>query len=85
MMIYEYPTSRVSLAWDCKLCRSGRGTYQRRNVLTFKGSTGEDIKLLQLSCDYCGHTLLFDLSAVKTIPYRGDGQERIPDFEADLS
>lgn len=85
MMIYEYPGSRASMSRDCKICRTGHGVYKNRNVLTLRGSTGEDVKLLQLSCDYCGHTLLFDLSAVKKRSYQGDGEERIPNFEATLS
>lgn len=73
------------MSLDCKFCRIGHGQYQERNVLTLRGSAGEDVKLLQLSCNYCGHTLLFDLKAVKTTPYQGDGEERVPDFEAELS
>ncbi len=85
MMSHQYPGSRVSLSADCKMCRSVRGWYEQRNVLTLKGSTGKDVKLLQLTCSYCGHTLLFDLSKVRTTPYQGDGEEVIPDFEAELS
>jgi hypothetical protein len=67
------------------MCRIGQGFYEQRNVLTLKGSTGKDVKLLQLTCNYCGHTMLFDLSAVRNTRYQGDGDEVIPDFESELS
>lgn len=84
MMNYQYPGSRVSMSVDCKMCRSGYGRYEQRNVLTIKSSTGKDVKLLQLTCNYCGHTLLFDFTVVRTAPYQGDGEEVVPDFEAKL-
>jgi hypothetical protein len=85
MMSYQYPYSRVKISGDCEMCRIGHGCYQQRNVLTLQGLTGKEVKLLQLTCNYCGHTLLFDFSVVRTVPYQGDGNEVLPDFEAKLS
>jgi len=82
MMSYIYPYSRIKLSGDCGVCRGEPGRYQERGVVTLPRVGGTEVKLLQLSCNYCGHTMLFDLRSVKTSRYRGDGQETIPDFEA---
>ena len=82
MMIYPYPYSRISSSGDCKVCRGQPGRYQERGVITLPCAGGGEVNLLQLSCNYCGHTMLFDLSSVKTSPYQGDGQETVPDFKA---
>jgi hypothetical protein len=82
MMSYTYPYSRISSSGDCNVCRGEPGRYQECGILTLPGVGGKEAKLLQISCNYCGHTMLFDLSSAKNSPYRGDGHETIPDFEA---
>ena len=80
MMSYNYPGSRFNGGGACEMCRGTHGSYQKSGVLLLSSADGEMVKLLHLTCDYCGHTILLDPSVMKRTPYMGDGQELAPEF-----
>ncbi len=80
MIKFKYPGSRISSSGQCKLCRGTYGDLINHGLLTLTGSDGKEVRLMRISCNYCGYTMLFDVSVVENTPYRGEGEEIIPDF-----
>lgn len=63
------------------MCRGTYGDFQNRGLIELQNSDGEKTKLLQWTCNYCGYTMFFDPSVTSSMPYKGEGQEEVPDFE----
>jgi hypothetical protein len=69
-----YPYSRTRLTSQCQMCRVQRGTLTPGPPFWL----GES-EILPLTCDYCGHTLLFNLSVPHSTPFGDpDNEENIP-------
>jgi hypothetical protein len=81
MITMIYPRSRISSSGYCDMCRGTKGYFENRGIVKLQTIDGEEVKLLRLTCDYCGYTMLFDPSVPKKSPYRGEGNEEIPNFE----
>lgn len=37
-----------------------------------------DTGFYRVTCDYCGYTMLYDVSVIQTTPYRGNETEILP-------
>jgi hypothetical protein len=64
-MELSYPWSRIATR-NCPTCRLGAGKLVAGEPIRLPGGP----ELLPVTCDYCGHTLWFDLDVVKAAEYR---------------
>ncbi|MGI8544797.1 MAG: hypothetical protein ACR2MD_15150 [Aridibacter sp.] len=81
MMTLSYPFSRLSSNGQCEMCRGFPGNFENRGIVKLQSADEKEIKLLQWTCNYCGYTMLLDPSVTERTTYRGEGEEKIPDFE----
>jgi hypothetical protein len=69
-----YPYSRTGLSTQCQMCR-----VQPGNVIPGPPFWLGESEVLPLTCDYCGHTLLFSLHVVRSTPFRDSrNEEKLP-------
>lgn len=80
MVKHIYPFSRISSSGQCKMCRGTYGNFRNQGLVSLHTEDESEVKLMVWSCDYCGFTMLFNTNVVENTPYRGDGEEEIPDF-----
>lgn len=70
--------SRTRGMVQCKLCEKGGFEDDGRIELT--DVSGKTITFMKYTCQYCGHTVLFDMSIPHKTKYQGSAdQEIIPD------
>lgn len=74
---HRWPWSRAQLV-NCKHDRMSHGSMKEDGTLILPRPDGESVEFLKVSCDYCGHTMLFDPAIPRRAPYRGDGTEELP-------
>lgn len=68
-----YPFSRVQLPTWCKTCKTrDPGEMVPAGRVFFDDDHRNRVSLMRLSCNKCGHTLLFDDSGPKAQPLQGE-------------
>lgn len=73
-MTLIWPTSRSKRSLDCGECRGHPGKRERKSNVVIG-----DVEFYRLTCNYCGHTTLYDKATIQSVPYRGEGDEELPD------
>jgi predicted nucleic-acid-binding Zn-ribbon protein len=76
-MQINYPFSRIKTT-NCPLCRLHTGKLAVKGTTVVHDADGKDQEHLRLVCDYCGYTLLFDLSVPRSVAFGGDEEEVLP-------
>lgn len=62
-----YPWSRIKIR-SCAFCKGEQGRLVVVGVVRLAGVERGDADLLQVSCDWCGHTMLFDQTVMERRP-----------------
>ena len=68
----EYPSSRIGITDQCKVCPSYKGTSRNRGYVELSDGDGGTVELLRWTCDTCGHTHLFASGDAKDNPRPGE-------------